>query len=79
VSGTALPSRVSRCALRSSSNWPKRVTVSGSAAGRFCARRNTARIRREQLARVERLRDVVVRADFQTDDAVDVFALRGKR
>jgi hypothetical protein len=48
----------------------------GGSAG--TCRRSTALMRATQLARVEGLRDVVVRARLQARDAVDVVAARGE-
>ena len=55
----------------------RRWRLARSAAGRACVRRITLFIAREQLARVEGLRHVVVGADLEADDAVDDLARAG--
>src|SRR5262249_46734325 len=51
----------------------RRRALGGRARARASQHRANAR---EQLAWVERLADVIVRADFEADDPIDVFSLR---
>ena len=66
----------------SSDQRSKRYAPDGSGSrsgGRLCARRITALMAGEQLARVERLGNVVVRPDLQAHDAVRLLAHGGQQ
>ena len=75
---SSLPSASIRMARsRSSTRRPMRTRLVGCGRRRLAGAAQHALDARQQLARLERLGDVVVGAEFEADDAVDRLAGRG--